>query len=135
MLDELGVVAAIQNLLYERRCDEGPEVEFRSKVEFERLEPVLENALYRIVEEGFANACHHSEADKILVELTQDGRFVAVEIRDWGIGFESAKVEGDTFGLESIRECARLLRGSAALDSVPGRGPCVVARLRLSTEG
>lgn len=132
ILDELGVVAAIRNLVYECRTNGGPELHFRSEVGFDRLEPVLENALYRIVQDSLSNACRHSNGDKVFVELTQKDDSVRVEIRGRGIGFDPAKIEEDAFGLESIQKRARLLGGSAAIHSVPGDGTCVVAKLPLS---
>ena len=65
ILDESGVVAAVAHLVNEQRRQKGPTIEFLSKVEFDRLAPILENAIYRIVQEGLANACRHSKSQTV----------------------------------------------------------------------
>ncbi len=57
ILDEEGIVAAIAHLANEHRRKNGPAVEYLSDVEFQRLPPILENAVYRIAQEALANAC------------------------------------------------------------------------------
>ena len=73
ILDEAGVVAAVAHLVNDRRQRRGPKIEFHSRVEFDRLVPVLENAVYRITQEGLTNACRHSRSKCVRVELLQDG--------------------------------------------------------------
>jgi signal transduction histidine kinase len=130
LLDEYGVVVAVQSLVQESRASE-TEIEFHSQVEFERLEAVLENAIYRIVQEGLANALRHSESERIRVALIQEGDVVRVEVRDWGIGFDQETVKEKAYGLKGIRERVRLLDGKVAIDSVPGEGTHLVVRLPL----
>ena len=62
ILDEAGVVEAIAHLVHERGRDKGPKIDFRSRVDFDRLDPTLENAIYRIAQEGLTNACKHSKS-------------------------------------------------------------------------
>lgn len=69
ILDESGVVAAIAHLVHDPAFDGGPKVEFRSKVTFGRLAPVVENVIYRIVQEALSNARNHSKSQKIVVSL------------------------------------------------------------------
>ena len=64
ILDEEGIVAAIAHLANEHRRKKGPAIEYRSEVEFERLPPILENAVYRIAQEALANACGTAAARK-----------------------------------------------------------------------
>ncbi len=129
ILDESGVVAAVAHLVYEFRTHKGPKVQFRSKVEFDRLAPVLENSIYRIVQEGLANALKHSRSTQVSVSLMQREENVRIVIRDQGIGFDPKTVAEGRFGLEGIRERARLLGGSSKIDSTPGRGTRIVVDL------
>ena len=64
ILDESGVVEAISHLVHEESRDKAPKIEYRSRVDFDRLEPTLENAVYRIAQEALANACKHSTERK-----------------------------------------------------------------------
>ena len=65
ILDEEGVVAAIEHLMNDGRgAAAGMEIEFHQDVNFDRLAPVLENAIYRIVQEGLTNALKYSQSKK-----------------------------------------------------------------------
>ena len=52
ILDESGVVEAISHLVHEQGRDKGPKIEYHSRVDFDRLDPTLENAIYRIAQEA-----------------------------------------------------------------------------------
>jgi len=121
VLDEFGVVSAIEYLI-ESRQGEGPSVKFTPRVQFDRLESLLEATIYRIVQEAVTNIKRHSQSDRSEIRLTQVGDRIQIEIEDWGIGFDPAGVTEDRFGLQGIRERARLLRGRAVINSAPGKG-------------
>ena len=74
VLDEAGVVPAIEYLVAEHQRRDGPEIEFVHEVQFDRLAPPLESALFRIVQECLTNACRYSQSPKVRVELRQVGR-------------------------------------------------------------
>jgi PAS domain S-box-containing protein len=132
ILDESGIVAAVAHLVNEHRLQKGPTIEFRSEVAFDRLAPILENAIYRIVQEGLANACRHSKSDKVRVELVQRNDILQIVVKDWGIGFDPNKVKDDRFGLEGIRERARLLAGHTVIETKRKHGTCITVELPLA---
>jgi two-component system sensor histidine kinase DegS len=80
------------------------------------------------------NAFKHSETEKVKVSLSQPDEYVCLEIRDWGIGFVPDTVEEGRYGLEGIRQRARLLGGTSTIDSIPGRGTRIVVKLPLLLE-
>jgi signal transduction histidine kinase len=125
IIDEIGLETAISHLVHEQRRHGGPNIECHSDVQFGKLPPILENALYRIVQEALTNACKHSKSKKVTVTMTQEGQDVRLEVRDWGIGFDSKSVEKGHFGLEGIRQRARLLGGRLTIESTPGSGTLV----------
>jgi PAS domain S-box-containing protein len=129
ILDESGVVAAIAHMVHEPAFDQGPKIVFRSGVTFNRLAPVVENVIYRIAQEGLSNARNHSKSKKIVVSLTQRGERLRIKIQDWGVGFDPKKVQENRFGLDGIRERARLLGGKCNIKSKPGEGTSVVVEL------
>ena len=67
VIDEIGLETAISHLVHEQRRHGGPKIECRSDVQFGRLPPILENALYRIAQEALTNACKHSKSKKVTV--------------------------------------------------------------------
>ena len=129
ILDEAGVVTAVGHLVNEQNVLNGPKIEYRRKVDFDRLVPTLENAIYRIVQEGLANACQHSNSEKVQVSLLQQEDRIRIEIRDWGVGFDTKTVRENHFGLEGIRQRARLLGGKCSIRSTPGRGTRITVEL------
>jgi len=131
ILDELGIVAAIEYLIHEQQPFHGPAVTFTHDIRFDRLAPPLESAIFRIVQESLTNACRHSHSDTICVDLSQREDRVEVRIRDQGVGFDPEQAEEHQFGVRSIRERARLLGGLATIDTAPGKGTCITAELPL----
>ena len=131
ILDEAGVVAAIGHLVHEQILTPGPKIEYRSRVRFERLAPTLENSIYRVAQEGLRNACQYSKSEKVRISLLQQDNRVRIEIRDWGIGFNVKATAENRFGLEGIRQRARLLGGDCRIRSATGKGTCVTVELPL----
>jgi PAS domain S-box-containing protein len=125
VIDEVGLETAILHLVHEHRRHGGPKIKCDSDVQFGKLPPILENALYRIAQEALTNACKHSKSKKVTVTMTQDGQDVRLEVRDWGIGFDPESVEKGHFGLEGIRQRVRLLGGRLVIDSKPGSGATI----------
>jgi len=74
------------------------------------------------IQEGLTNALKHSQSKKVRIELVQVGEELRVVIQDWGVGFGSEQQRDEGFGLEGIRERARLLGGSSAIETAPGIG-------------
>jgi signal transduction histidine kinase len=129
ILDEEGIVAGIAHLVQEQGRLKHPRVDYHSRVDFDRLAPTLENAVYRIAQEGLANACQHSKSEKVRVSLLQQEDRLRIEIRDWGVGFDAKKVQGNHFGLEGIRQRARLLNGKCNIRSTVGKGTRITVEL------
>ncbi len=125
ILDELGVVAAIDHLIHETQERDELEIEFVYEENVQRLVPPLETAVFRVVQEALNNARYHSQSDTVLVQLTVRGDRVRVAIEDWGVGFDPNQVQENRFGLRGIRERARLLGGRVQVDSAPGLGTCI----------
>ncbi|OGO45994.1 MAG: hypothetical protein A2W34_01275, partial [Chloroflexi bacterium RBG_16_64_32] len=90
------------------------------------LPPEVEQGLYRIAEEALANVGQHAGARRVSVRLERRGESLNLSIFDDGRGFDQQAGEtGDHFGLQGMRERARLLGGTFSLDSRPGAGTTV----------
>lgn len=124
ILDEQGVVAALDYLVTEAR-QYVPGIELVTHAFFGRLAAPLEVTIFRITQEALANIRQHSGAKRARVELMQHGEWVRLVIRDWGCGFDPANVHEERFGLQGIRERARLLGTHATIESVPGQGTII----------
>ena len=122
VLEEFGVVPAIEQLIDDRAGPQSPKVTLVHELGDLRLAPPLENAVFRLVQESLNNACQHSGSDRIQVELNLCNDHLEIRVEDWGKGFEASEIGSDCFGLRGIAERARLLGGSSKLESSPGKG-------------
>lgn len=127
-LDEYGVEAAIQELIL-RAASPKFDIQFSCQLHDNRFTTVLENAIFRIVQEGITNFQRHAKADRLQIALTQHERSIEIEIRDWGHGFDPSGVSSSSFGLEGIRERVRLLGGHVEIASAPGQGTRISAAI------
>ena len=131
-LDQYGVKAAIQGLVDQVRRHGGPEIVFESRLRCDHLEPAVQHAVFRIVQEAVNNACHHSKTEQVRIDLSRrKSGDLHVTIRDWGIGFDVNSARDGSHGLSSMRERARLLGGQIVIDTAPGRGTLIDVDLPL----
>jgi signal transduction histidine kinase len=84
-----------------------------------RLSPDEQIEVFRIVQEGLANARKHAGASRAWVAVTGHGRRRVVSVRDDGHGFEPAAATAG-FGLRSMRHRAAAIGGALSLASGPG---------------
>jgi PAS domain S-box-containing protein len=130
VIDDLGVVAAVEYLINEARPDL-PNIEYLHRTTFDRLVPPLESAIFRIVQEALSNVRKHSGSRRARVELIETDGTLKLSIRDWGCGFDPADVSRERFGLQGIRQRARLLGTTATIESSPGQGTLIAVDLPL----
>ena len=131
LLDDLGLVPAIEALL-DRRRDAGLEIVSDVTLADGRsgasgLDSHLETTIYRLVQEALTNVVKHARANTVHVSLAATDGEVRIEVQDDGVGFEpDAQAEG--FGLAGMRERAFLAGGTVDLESGE-TGTLVRARL------
>ena len=98
------------------------------------LGPDVATALFRIVQESLSNIRKHAGATHVCVAIEPQGAGeLAVEVSDDGVGFALDRVPARSFGLEGIRQRARLFGREALIESVAGKGTKV--RVVLPTRG
>jgi signal transduction histidine kinase len=129
ILDDFGVIAAVDQLVAGCETRGQATIDWSYDVQFRRLAPPLEIALFRIIQEGATNALRHSGSDRVQIQLVQRGDQLRLEVRDWGAGFDPVNVGEGRFGLAGIRERAGLLGGTATIDSRAGQGTCITVVL------
>jgi signal transduction histidine kinase len=138
VLDDLGLLAAVERLLAEAGSDRRIATDLHAAGFAEvRLPGPVATTVYRIVQEALTNAVKHAGAAAISVLLEHRGTSVRVIVEDDGRGFDAdrALASGDAgghLGLHGMRERAALLGGTLAIESTPGRGTTVFAEIPLS---
>jgi len=129
ILDERGLLAAIEYLTHEGEKLADIDIRFTHDVKFDRLAPPLETAVFRIVQECLTNARRHSQSEKVRVELAQNNGQLELSVEDWGTGFQADTVAQNCFGLEGVQERTRLFGGKINIDSAPGKGTRISVKL------
>lgn len=93
----------------------------------EPLSPAIEVSLFRVAQEALTNVAKHAEASRVGVTLSYTGTEVLLDVRDDGRGF--AEALGTGFGLTSMRQRIRGVGGHLEVQSAPGEGTSVSARV------
>ena len=92
----------------------------------ERLSPPIEAAAYFVVAEALTNVDKYAQATAARVEIRRDGDVIRVEVSDDGRG---GAVLGKGSGLRGLVDRLAALDGTLGVDSPPGGGTVVQARL------
>ena len=121
-LDELGVAGALERLAASLGLRLGLDAP-----EDLRLPAAVEVAAYRIGAEALHNVVRHASADRVEVRLALVDDDLVLVVRDDGAGRSPEAPAG--VGLLGMRERADELGGSVVVDSAPGAGTTVTARL------
>jgi len=132
VLDDFGLVAALERLTETFGAQTGIGVRFQSSLPEGRLPADVETALYRIVQESLTNIVKHSRARNISIVLVRKPGAVAAVIEDDGEGFDPASVRDGGYGLVGMRERVGLLDGRLQIESSEGGGTTLVAEVPLA---
>ncbi|MER7350885.1 sensor histidine kinase [Streptomyces aurantiacus] len=113
----------------------GVRAEFTLTGTAEPLHDEVEATLLRIVEEALSNAARHAAPTRLGVTLSYMAGEVALDVRDDGRGFDPlalpARTRAGGFGLPGMRARAERMAGTLTVESEPGGGTAVSARVPL----
>ena len=96
-LDDLGLAAALEALADRVRQASGLEIGLDSDFayeagrEAERLDRVVEESIYRLVQECLSNVVKHAEASIVQITVRESAETIDVAVRDDGIGFDATQ--------------------------------------------
>ena len=128
VLDDLGLSAAIEDL-GEQMAAAGVAVETALAEDLDAVPPHLRTTIYRVVQEALTNVRKHAGIDRATVEVRRAADEVHVRVRDHGPGFDVEEARTRGFGLVGMTERVRLAGGTFWIESQPGAGTQVNARL------
>ena len=131
VLKHSGLAAALSSHCREIEADHDLAVVFSSEGEVGEIDPATALCLYRIAQEALRNVVTHADARRVMVHLARTGNHVAIDVIDDGRGFEIAAARSNTagLGLVSIRERARLARGTVTITTGRQSGTRVSVRV------
>jgi signal transduction histidine kinase len=132
LLDDLGLVAALQWLVRARAEGAGLAGAIVAEVEESAVPADLATTCFRVVQEAVTNVLRHARATHVWVELRRRDSALEVVVRDDGVGFDVAAAHrraraGASLGLLSLAERVELAGGRSTIESAPGGGTTVRA--------
>jgi signal transduction histidine kinase len=96
----------------------------------DQLPPGAQEAIFRLVQEAFANIARHARAETIWLTLSQQAKQLHIEIRDDGQGFDPRTVQRG-MGLNNLQERTHSIHGTFIIESSPGKGTDISAIIPL----
>jgi len=125
ILDDIGLVAALewQSQEFEKRFH--VPVEFKSDNNDLQVSPAVATGLFRMYQESLTNVARHAEAKKVTTSLEVSGNQVTLLIVDDGKGFLIEPGKKQTLGMLGMKERALMIGAKLDIHSSPGRGTTV----------
>jgi signal transduction histidine kinase len=134
-LDEHGLVRALTNYVEDLSIRHHVDIDLHTETGGDRMPSQVETVLYRVTQEALTNVLKHSGSSKVSVVLARKNQDVSLIIEDDGNGFDPGKVMSDGnkihLGLRGMRERLALVGGTLTVESEPGHGTTVFARIPL----
>jgi PAS domain S-box-containing protein len=140
-LDRLGLEASLEGHLEEWCSLRGISCDFQSVgVEDHRFPRLVEITFYRVLQEGLTNVAKHSEAGHVGLLLEYREGTLGLVLEDDGRGFDPDRVlepaaDAGRLGLAGMRQRLALLGGTLEVDSTPGGGTTLLARVQANPVG
>jgi signal transduction histidine kinase len=136
VLEQMGLAAAVRQLV--NRFRQACRVDARVSIP-ETLGPLpqqTEFVVYRLAQECLNNVAKHARASHINLRMVSTDRWLMLDVADDGAGFdvEAALRKQDSFGLPGMKERVALLGGSLEIQSTPGSGTRISAKLPIQKE-
>jgi PAS domain S-box-containing protein len=134
-LEYLGLEAATSGFCRELAERQNIQIDFRSDPIPKGLSNEIALCLFRVLQEALHNAVKHSGVDAYEVSLTYASGEIELRVRDSGVGFDPEGMNNlDGLGLTSMKERLRSVNGELSIDSKPGHGTTILARVKRSEE-
>jgi signal transduction histidine kinase len=137
VLDDLGLIPALQTFLKELNARTGLHTRLTASAGIEQLDIARRTVLFRVAQEALTNVVRHAGANRVAVALTLAGGGCRMVIQDNGKSFPVQRTllarEGRCLGLLGMRERLEMVGGSFAVASQSGQGTTITARIPLAT--
>lgn len=130
MLDDLGLIAALDWLSEDFQNRSGIKCEFSQDPEEIIVNQELATAIFRIVQEALTNVARHADTTNVKISLTDKACELLLKVSDDGKGITEDQIsDSKSFGLIGIRERAHGFGGDVKIEGVSGEGTMVEVRI------
>jgi signal transduction histidine kinase len=125
-LEDLGLALAIRSLAESVASRHSLALELDLPEKVNNLSPDVELGVYRVAQEALENVTRHARAQRVKVQLAEEGGRLELTISDDGRGFDvDGTGQEDRFGLQGMREHSQIMGGKLQVESQPGSGTTV----------
>jgi PAS domain S-box-containing protein len=134
VLDDLGLVAAIEWQAQQFQKRTGLKVHWESDLDHAAVKRDAATAVFRIFQEVLTNVLRHSRAQNIFVSLNEVDGYLELGVRDDGRGItEDEQKNTRSLGLLGMQERALLVGGEVSIKGAKGKGTTVTVRIPVDT--
>ncbi len=138
LVQELGLVAGVHNLIDRFQGATGIEVHSSIQINELHIDESVAVNLYRIVQEALTNIVKHSKCGSVLFEMAVDDGRLGVMVKDDGTGFSledvsQRDIEQRGMGLFIMEERAKAIGGRLQIHSEPEQGTKVEVEVGLES--
>ena len=131
-LELLGLAASVRTFCQQMSERHGVTIDFRHEGVPDDLPNDVALALFRVLEEALGNAVRHAGVHRVSVSLGGSRDEVRLDVADEGVGFDpESAMKSQGLGLIGMRERLSLVGGECRIDSQPGAGTRIRARVPL----
>lgn len=140
VLDDLGLVPALQGQIREFINRTGVPADLVLHGKRRRVQPEIDTIVFRITQEALTNVTRHAAAKQVSIQLDFQPDILSLTIKDNGRGFEPPSVLNPharrrSWGLLGMQERVALVGGHYQLLSAPGQGTTIQVSIPLEKEG
>ena len=133
LLDDLGLIPALQALLKEVGSRAGLRTGLDAVPAVERLDMAKRTVLFRVAQEAMTNVARHAKASRADIRISRGRGGFRMTISDDGCAFAVERVlharGGRRLGLLGMRERLAMVGGTFDVTSVAGTGTTVIAEV------
>ncbi|OAA93728.1 sensor histidine kinase [Clostridium coskatii] len=139
-LDDLGLSQTIDQTANAIFKESNIDIKIKMKPIKMEIEPIIQVAIYRIVQEIFNNIRKHSKAKHAKVRMDFGTKYLMLIINDDGVGFnveetlKRVKTKGASYGLIGILDRVKQLQGEIEIKSSEKVGTTYTVKLPINRE-
>jgi signal transduction histidine kinase len=133
VLDDLGLIPALHSFvkLFSKRTR--IRVHLKVFAGVEQVDTTRRTVLFRVAQEALTNVSRHAHASRVEVSIQKVGGLICMKIKDDGKSFEVERMMRSRgrkhLGLLGMRERLEMVGGHFDVESAPGKGTTITARI------
>ncbi len=133
VLDDLGLIPALHSYMKDFTERTGIHIHLTVFAAVEKMESTKRTVLYRVAQAALTNVAQHAKATCVEVTIKKRAGAVCMEIHDDGKSFKVERVlfgkRNKRLGLIGMRERVEMVGGTFGIESAPGAGTTLRARI------